>query len=129
MPYSVSHDIAQVPWNGHVAVVPADVRFERAAARARRAHRDDRAPARQLVGLRDEVELAADAAHDAPVREPVGHERATERRHHRGIDEARVAALRTSSIPSPGPSSSFVKLTGIIRNSARSASGMARSAS
>ena len=67
--------------------------------RARRAHRDDRAAARQVVRLGDEVELPADAADDAAVLEAVRDDRAAERRHHRGIDEARIAPLRDLRLP------------------------------
>ncbi len=93
------HDVPQVARDSHVAIVPADVGFERAAVRARRAHGDNRSPAWQLVRLRDEVVLAADAADDATIREPIRHERAPERRHHRRIDEARFPPLRHLRLP------------------------------
>ncbi len=85
--------------DGRAAVAVADVRLDAAVAVARGAHGDERPAAGQLVGLRDEVVLPADAADDAPVREPVGDQRAAERDHHGRVHESRVAALRQLALP------------------------------
>ena len=65
-------DIAQVPWDGQVAVVRDDVRLVVPTRPPGRPYHQYRPPVVEFVGLVDEVELAADAAHDVPVREAVG---------------------------------------------------------
>ena len=93
-------DVAQMPRNGLVAVVPADVGLRLCAGLPRRFQREDRSRALQREGLRHEIILAADAADDLAVLEAVGNRRAHQRRHHRVVDEARIdagAALCSSS--------------------------------
>ena len=85
-------DIAQMPRNGLVAVVPADVGLRLCAGLPRRFQRQDRARALQRKSLRHEIVLAADAAHDLAVIETVGDRSPHQRRHHRIVDEARIDA-------------------------------------
>src|SRR5262249_5991897 len=53
-----------------------------------------RAGAGQRKGLRHEIVLAADAAHDLAVVEAIRDRRAKQRRHHRIVDETRVDPRR-----------------------------------
>ena len=87
------HDVAQVPRDGDVAVVPAHVGGGVAAVAAARPQHQRRT--RVVEGMRhgDEVVLAADARHHAAILERVGNRRTQGRHHHAGVEEAGVAAL------------------------------------
>ena len=63
-----------------------------AARLPRRLQREHRARAGQRKRLRHEIILAADAAHDLAVVEPVGDRRAQQRRHHGVVDKAGIDA-------------------------------------
>lgn len=86
------HDVAQMPRDGLVRVLPDDVGAHLAAALARDVEGDDRAAFPKCVRLLDEFELPADAAHGLAGTGSVRDD-ATERRDcHRRIDEAGMAA-------------------------------------
>ena len=84
--------VAQMPRNGLMAIAPADIGLRASARPPRRLQREDRACAVQRKGLRHEIILAADAADDLAVFQPVRHRSPHQGRHHRIVDEARVDA-------------------------------------
>jgi len=92
------HEIAQVPRNGLVSVVPHDVGGGAAVARAGGAHAQDRARPRQRVRHGDEVVLTADAAHHLPALQRIGDRSPEQRHHHGGVDAARGAPLQDTQL-------------------------------
>ncbi len=79
--------------NGAGAVAEADIAFGAPAAGAGGVQGDDGAGVVQLVGLVDEVELAAHPAHHPAILAPVGDDVAEQGGHHGAVDEAGVLAV------------------------------------
>ncbi len=88
------HDVAQMPWDRAVAVLPDDVRTDVAAGLAPTAQNQNRARIVQRMALGDEVVLPADAAEHPPVFQLIGHARAQQRHGEHGVDESRIQALQ-----------------------------------
>ncbi len=88
------HDIAQVPGDGGMTIVPYDVGYSLAPIAAGAPEQDNGTGIGQRMRHGDEVVLPADPAHDLSVLKAVGDHRADERAHEGSIDKACVLALQ-----------------------------------
>ena len=87
-------DVAQVPRDRAVAVVPDDIGADLAAGLAPAAQDQHRSRALQRMALSNKVVLAANPAEHASVRQLISHAGAEQSHGEHGVDEARIDALQ-----------------------------------
>jgi len=85
--------VAERAWERRIRIGPDYVGLESVSQMAPTAHGDDRPSVLELMRHGNEIVLASDAAHDAPVFQSVRRDGAQERRRHRCIDKSRMPTV------------------------------------